>query len=378
MQGVLNRGRVCARVGFTAAVALAAGAPLANASWTVITMGSTNAYEPTGIGSGQIVGVALPTNPVSSFQTLALVWNTPMGQPAVATSLHPTGFFSSRANGVGGGQQVGSTIQSQFGTPGQAALWTGAAASRVNLHPSHVPNASSSEAFGVAGGQQVGVLVLNGSAGSRAGRWSGSAASWVDLTPPTISNATAYGTDGAQQVGHIHSGNYRAALWSGTAASFVNLHPTGFQSSEAFGVANGQQVGYAELSGSAFRAALWTGSAASFVNLNPVGGVQSRALAAANGMQVGWAIVNGRMRASFWNGTAASWEDLYAELPFNTYSTTQATGISTDGNFIYIVGWGDTLSDRVPLLWVRPVPAPGAAVLMGVAGLLVARRRRAI
>ena len=44
----------------------------------------------------------------------------------------------------------------------------------------------------------------------------------------------------------------------------------------------------------------------------------------------------------------------------------------------YISGYGlNTITNRdEALIWTRPIPAPGAAVLLGLAGLMAARRRR--
>src|SRR5262245_61405655 len=63
----------------------------------------------------------------------------------IAIDLHPSGFTSSEAFGVSGGQQVGVGAGPATGGQIHALLWTGSAASVVDLHPSGF---TSSEAAG--------------------------------------------------------------------------------------------------------------------------------------------------------------------------------------------------------------------------------------
>jgi hypothetical protein len=90
----------------------------------------------------------------------------------------------------------------------------------------------------VYGGQQVGYAYVG--AGQRASLWTGTAASWVDLNPAGATYSWAFGVYAGQQVGYALVGDvYRASLWSGTAASWVDLHqflPAGFTSSYANGI----------------------------------------------------------------------------------------------------------------------------------------------
>jgi MYXO-CTERM domain-containing protein len=69
--------------------------------------------------------------------------------------------------------------------------------------------------------------------------------------------------------------------------------------------------------------------------------------------------------------------NLHAFVPTG-FSFSQATGISSDGVNMYVTGSGfNTLTNRnEALLWTQPIPAPGAAVMLGLGGLLAARRRR--
>jgi hypothetical protein len=65
---------------------------------------------------------------------------------------------------------------------------------------------------------------------SRAAMWSGTAASYVDLQPPGAINSNAYAADGEFQWGGVlfQSGG-RAVRWSGSAASMVDFTPPGAQ-----------------------------------------------------------------------------------------------------------------------------------------------------
>ncbi len=90
------------------------------------------------------------------------------------TNLNPAGSIQAYAFAAGGGQQAGWVV---VGGMGRASLWSGTAASWVDLAP---VGASSSAVNAVGGGQQVGVAYFGGRA--RAGLWSGTASSWVDLS----------------------------------------------------------------------------------------------------------------------------------------------------------------------------------------------------
>ncbi|HLP83659.1 MAG TPA: hypothetical protein VK157_04860, partial [Phycisphaerales bacterium] len=91
---------------------------------------------------------------------------------------------------------------------------------------------------GVGGGQQVG-YVLSGAV-TRANLWTGTAASRIELHQPAWIRSAAYDTNGTFQVGQVQTGNvFRASLWSGSADSWIDLHallPEGFSESSAGGV----------------------------------------------------------------------------------------------------------------------------------------------
>lgn len=227
------------------------------------------------------------------------------------TYLNPAGGNGSNAYAVSGGLQVGQT---SIGGQPCASLWSGTAASWIDLNPA---GSTSSRAVDVSVGRQVGQAKIAGV--DRAALWSGSAASFSDLHPAGSVYSTATGISGDQQVGHAvfqrqtgpdeFEHDVYAALWTGTAGSFTNLNPAGSTFSLAEDVSDGQQVGEAHIGGQC-HAALWSGTATSFVDLNPAGSTESHAAAVSNGQQVGWAFIGGRYHAGLWTGTAASWIDL--------------------------------------------------------------------
>jgi len=104
----------------------------------------------------------------------------------------------------------------------------------VDLSPVESTSSSSSSAYGVSGGQQVGFAQIGSN--KHASLWSGTAASWVDLNPAGAIWSFATGVSGGLQVGYACFNEMyvvqRAGLWSGTAGSWVDLHallPAAFQ-----------------------------------------------------------------------------------------------------------------------------------------------------
>jgi len=145
----------------------------------------------------------------------------------------------------------------------------------VILNPSGF---TSSNAFGVSGGQQVGWG--SGPEGTHALLWSGTAESYVDLHPTGFCSSGAYDVSGGQQVGNISPDCFtvhlNATLWSGTAQSYINLHPSWFDGSDALCISGGQQVGYGlwpvykpPYSYIVYHALLWSGTPGSCVDLHP-------------------------------------------------------------------------------------------------------------
>jgi hypothetical protein len=93
--------------------------------------------------------------------------------------------------------------------------------------------------------------------------WSGSAASAVDLNPAGFIYSYATGIGGGKQVGYGTKSNYKchALVWSGSAQQYVDLHnflPSTFAQSYANGVdAAGNIVRYATDTSGVNHAILW-------------------------------------------------------------------------------------------------------------------------
>jgi hypothetical protein len=104
--------------------------------------------------------------------------------------------------------------------------------------------------------------------------WSGSAASWVDLSPAGATRSHIYSTSGGQQAGlAVVGGITRASLWRGTSASWVDLHPVGAISSTAYSTSGTHQAGIATFGIPTppfvlLSASLWRGTAASWEDLS--------------------------------------------------------------------------------------------------------------
>lgn len=253
------------------------------------------------------------------------------------TDLNPTGKNDCRVLGASNGTQVGYANSS-------GGRWSGSSGTWVDLNPAGSPY---SVATGVGGGQISGYASVNSK--KCAGYWSGD--TFVNLAPGEQSSQ-ANGVAGGQQVGYVIIANVsRASLWTGTAASRVDLHPTGASGSSCLGTTGTRQVGYVDYPGTT-HAATWSNTAASFVDLHPAGASSSVAQSANGPYQVGYAVVDDEFRASFWTGTAQSWVDLHASLPAD-FSSSKATGISSDGTFLYVVGHGYNMTTgrNEALLW---------------------------
>jgi len=200
----------------------------------------------------------------------------------------------------------------------------------------------------------------------------------VNLHPGAATRSVAFAASGSQQAGYVTvDGITRASLWTGTASSWVDLNPVGATSSGVFAMTSSHEAGHAVVGG-IDRPSLWTGTAASWVDLTPPGEPSGGTVRAASGsQQAGSVYVGGRSHASLWSGTAASWVDLHQFLP-TEFLESIAFGMSTDGLNTYVSGQGYNIVTlrTEALLWIQPVPAPGAAGLLALGGGIALRRRR--
>jgi len=313
----------------------------------------------------------------------AFLWS---GSAASGVNLHTGPYNESRINGMSGTQQAGF-IHQLGSAPYHAYIWSGSAASGADLHP---PSGfSASCAMGTNGTKQAGFggnfmidtqgnIVITGG-GTHALLWNGSPTDYVDLNPSGFYNSVAAGISGTQQVGWgqpTSGSTMRASLWSSTAASYVNLHPSGYYDSFAKGISGTQQVGMGRpTSGSWSHALLWNGSAESFIDLDSAKFYESCANGTNGTQQAGWGTVMvpqyGEVfkRAVVWNGSA----DSYTILPTGGFYECWANGIDAYGNIVggATYGTGGTYA----VLW-QPIPEPATVSLLALGGLAIIRRRR--
>jgi probable HAF family extracellular repeat protein len=292
--------------------------------------------------------------------------------------LNPPSSAGSNAYGVSNNQEVGAAYA------GHAVLWSGTAASAVDLHPAWATGISLAQ--GTDGTRQVG---WTSRSGIHATFWSGTAASAVDLHPAGYENSQAFGVSATKQIGYGSFGNvgnnWHALLWSGTAASVVDLHPAQLQLglSFAFGIGGNQQVGYGNGNGNGIddHAVLWTGTAASAVDLNPTDYLRSHAFGTNGVKQVGYAFDTfaADNHAIVWSGDANSFVDLNAMFPPGSGSFLQTAAYTIDGSgTIYGIADGtyNNVFGTYAVQWV-PVPEPATALSFAIGiSLLFSRSHR--
>jgi len=319
--------------------------------------------SPNAVDGGVAAGASVPG---------AAVWPTPSQLislhpgPNASPNADPMGYGGSIAYGISGSQVVGAGGSNSDGQS-HALLWTSfSPSSVVDLNPG---KAYASTAYAVSGNQQVGIV----SAGSvTAALWTGTAASWVNL-----GYGQALGVSDGTQVGWAGpvTGSH-AALWHGTAASMVDLHPAGFFATSALGISNGQIVGVGYFS-HFNHALLWTGpTASSVVDLNGQN-LSSKALATNGVQQVGY-VSNEQppfgnpsdQHATVWAGSTASGQPLPVPPSNSIYPTySAASAIDSDGDIIgnYYGRNSDGSNFGASVMWV-PHRLPGDANFDGTVG----------
>ena len=343
--------------------------------------------------AGQVMGAAYSG---AVAETHALMWNA-AGTPV---DLNPSQGFASYAYSADGAQQVGTSASSGnavFGDLYHAILWSGTAASAIDLNPSQLGVVISS-ADAINGNQQVGYGRAPSDIGAlgpfHALLWTGSSSSAVDLTPSGFVESQAWGTDGIHQVGSGYQNGTglqtHALLWTSTANSAVDLNPTDlplFTQSSAVAVSGNQQVGSASAPtlGYASHAMLWNSTADSAVDLNPsdLTGYTNSFAEATNGFeQVGYGYGAGNVpqdKALLWFGNADSAVDLNALLPAVPFlDFSEAYSVDSSGD---IFGVAQTLSgDAFAVEWTptAPIPEPAAASILFLTGAAILLRRRRV
>jgi hypothetical protein len=233
-------------------------------SWIDLTPGLATSASILGADAGLQVGyVQFP-----GFADRAAMWT---GTAESFVDLTPPLYFGSRVLAARDGWQAGYAAPFDVGHE-HAGYWHLTAESWVDLHP---PGMDYSRAQGIGQGQQVGSTVIHNT--WHAALWTGSAESWVDLHPTAnvppagARHSNAYAVHEGQQVGAVYApGTFAwAAVWTGSADSFINLSPPGTIWSEAFSVYAGRQAGKIVV-GTESRACVWSGTAASIEDLSLV------------------------------------------------------------------------------------------------------------
>ncbi|MEQ9585465.1 MAG: GC-type dockerin domain-anchored protein [Phycisphaerales bacterium] len=268
--------------------------------------------------------------------------------PDSFVSLQPPSLqHGSQCLGAHEGQQVGSVnyLRSFYGIyENRASLWSGSADTWVSLHTQDRHGISHSTAVATHGGQQVG-WTWTEPVTERAALWTGTAASVVDLMPAGARVSLALGVHDGVQVGSaLFDETRRAGLWRGTADSWVDLHPAGASRSSANAADAGVQGGEVWIDGVP-HAALWRGTAESWENLG-TGVIYA--------MHDGWQVGVDATLPVVWNGTAASRELLPIPDGFDRVATTD---IWHDGQTLYVVGQARGTFTQAAHVWTRPMAA---------------------
>jgi hypothetical protein len=181
--------------------------------------------------------------------------------------LNPAGDQTSYAYAVNAYDIVGSGGTGSL----HALMWPlGNLSNPIDLHPGTAYN--SSEALGIYQGKEVGYAMTAGTTSTaHAMMWSGTAASAVDLTPSNVTNAYAYAAGGTTQAGCgvvAPATAQHALLWGGSASTMKDLNPSGYLNSCARAVQNGLIAGLGVDPSGVLHALLWGSGGKSMLDLN--------------------------------------------------------------------------------------------------------------
>ena len=203
----------------------------------------------------------------TSFLSHAAYWH---GAAETFIDLHPSsGYCDSQALGMAFGQVVGLATCAPPTGLDHAMLWLPDSGTWVDLH---IATARWTQAFATDGTRQGGWGQFPSFGYQlRALMWSGSAASVIDMHPPGAGESTIRGMASTAQVGWgIFNGQDRGLVWRGAPASCVDVHPPGAIYSHVLAT-NGEfhagEVVYTVSS----RAGLWVAdSGSAFIDLQAV------------------------------------------------------------------------------------------------------------
>jgi hypothetical protein len=314
----------------------------------------------------------------------ALIWS---GTAASMIDLHPaSGYNDSQAFDMSASQEVGYGGRTSDSGRAHALLWTGTSNVPADLNPGL--NKAISMANGTDGVHQVGWAswvvtgIPNDTTYTHAAIWSGSSGTYADINPSGFDKSYAQKVNGTQIVGYGYlaagTNASHALLWTGTAHTPVDLNPAGFSASSAWGIVGTQQVGFGAglATGGSNHALLWNGSFDSYIDLHPSGTMysESKALGGWGAYQVGAAVltIGGTAHAMLWNGSPDSYVDLQQFLPAG-FRSSGATAMDDQGD---IVGWANDAGGTSHAIIWEPVPEPATLSLMALGGLALVRRRR--
>lgn len=157
---------------------------------TAVNLTPSNATQAQAFGvfDGRQAGSATVIDATGTSTHHALLWTS---TAASAVDLNPPGLspfsvdaVASEALGIGAGQQVGDANFTSAPDVSHAAVWSGAPGTAVDLHPAGLDPSDSSSAAATSGDQQVGDVLVGppGAQHPHAYVWSGTAASGVDLS----------------------------------------------------------------------------------------------------------------------------------------------------------------------------------------------------
>ncbi len=309
-------------------------------------------------------------------------YSTSTLQPGVWANVS-AGFTNLTPSGLpNGGEVRGFSGERQFGMfAGKAAMWSGSAATYINMHPTGAFNSRINAAHN---GVQVGYATYISSPGLIATLWTGTAGSAVSLHPAFARESSLNAAYGAWQAGYVtipqpspQADVAHAGIWSGTASSFVDLNPPGVGTSGIFGMHGAQQVGVVESFETGSHAAIWFGTPQSFVDMHPFSDGQSVLRATCGSAQVGWVNATAQgagVKAGIWFGSSSNFINLAQFLPPGAGESAANCVEERDGVFT-VGGYARYGSQYRAFVWVG-VPSPSSIAVMTGAGLWAGRRRR--
>lgn len=200
----------------------AAGYPFGHATLWSGTAGSMVDLNPAGYARSNVRAMSSTQQGGLAGATLsqihAALWS---GSAGSFVDLHPSGdYVMSEICAMSETQQGGYARLNSGGR--RALLWNGVADNFVYLHADGPTTLVDSAVYAMTATQQGGTASTSSSTSAeRAAMWSGTAASRVDLHPAGASSSRVLAMAGSYQAGQV---NDQAAVWQGSAASWVNLH----------------------------------------------------------------------------------------------------------------------------------------------------------